>query len=395
MSISENPDQPGKGPRLVPGTGGDVLVLSMRRTHDLVAYCTPYEFEDVVTQITGADLVEVDDFASVEKSRRAYKLARAASGSRQFARRVAPSPPAVRLTREYELFLPVFSGPHQLYALAAVPEWRKRCRRAACLITEVWSDQLPEYLIEMLADFDHVFLSSQHPVADVARITGRPVTYLPYAADVVRFAPLPGAPIRAIDVCNIGRRSDVTHRALLELADQRRIFYFYDTVAGGTDLKQRTFRVDVASEHRRLLASLLQRSRYFIANRSRVNEPEFLAGRDEISARFYEGAAAGAVMIGEAPRNDEFKRQFDWPDAVVHMPFHSPDIGELLARLDADPERLVRTRRDSVHNAATRHDWMHRYETIATTLGIGSTPAMRQRRDVLDDIALRARTAPL
>ena len=33
---------------LARGTGGTVLQLSMRRVHDLVAFCVPYEFEDVV-----------------------------------------------------------------------------------------------------------------------------------------------------------------------------------------------------------------------------------------------------------------------------------------------------------------------------------------------------------
>jgi hypothetical protein len=75
-----------------------------------------------------------------------------------------------------------------------------------------------------------------------------------------------------------------------------------------------------------MLATILKHSCYFIANRSRVDNPEFTAGCHEISARFYEGAAVGTVMIGEAPRTEEFKRQFDWPDAVIHVPFDSPDI---------------------------------------------------------------------
>ena len=90
-----------------------------------------------------------------------------------------------------------------------------------------------------------------------------------------------------------------------------------------------------------MLATMLKHSRYFIANRSHVNNPEFTAGRDEISARFYEGVAAGTVMIGEAPRTDEFKRQFDWPDAVIHVPFNSPDVADILADLNRDPARLA------------------------------------------------------
>ena len=134
----------------------------------------------------------------------------------------------------------------------------------------------------------------------------------------------------------------MTHHALLEDAAQRGSFYYYDTVAAsGSDLKQRTFRVDNAQEHRLMLATILKNSRYFIANRSHVNNPEFTAGRDEISARFYEGVAAGTVMIGEAPRTEEFKRQFDWNDAVIHLPFDSPDIGRILADLNDDPARLA------------------------------------------------------
>ena len=86
----------------------------------------------------------------------------------------------------------------------------------------------------------------------------------------------------------------MTHQALLEHARRRDCFYYYDTVAAsGSDMKQRTFRVDSPDEHRIMLATLLKHSRFFIANRSHVNNPTFTAGRDDISARFYEGAPQG------------------------------------------------------------------------------------------------------
>jgi len=396
MAAAELELRSGKGTRLIPGTGGDVLLLSMRQIDNLVAYCAPYEFEDVVAQLTGADMVAVDDPAALEFSRRVYKWARAATRSPQLAHMVTPRPSVVQLTRDYELFLPVFSHMYQLHGLASVPEWRKHCRVGACLIMEAWAGQLPEYLLELLSEFDHVFLAVQHAVKDVAKMIGRPVTYLPYSVDALRFSPLPHLPARPIDLCNIGRRSDVSHAALLRLADAHKIFYYYDTVAAGEDRRQRTFRVDAPSEHRRLLASLLQRSRYFIANRARVNEADFIAGRDEISGRFYEGAAAGAVMLGEAPRNDEFKRQFDWPDAVIHLPFDSRNIGDVLAELDSDPERLRRIRRSNVHNAALRHDWAYRYDAVRKVLGINTrTAAMDSRLQALQVVAEQALSAPL
>jgi len=368
---------------------GKVLLLSQRRISDLVAFCLAYEFEDTLEAVTDAERIDATDLASLEFSRRAYKLTRLVSGSSSLATRLAPSPRGkATLTGDFDLFFPIFSNAFELYSLATIPDWRRHCRKAACFITEVWTDQLPEYLLELLSEFDHVFTGLQHCVDDVARITGRPCSYLPLAADVLRFAPAAPDQPRPIDVCNIGRRSQITHHALLEDAARRHSFYYYDTVAAsGTDLKQRTFRVDDAQEHRLMLATILKHSRYFIANRSHVNNPEFTAGRDEISARFYEGIAAGTVMIGEAPRIEEFKRQFDWPDAVIHLPFDSPDVSSILADLNSNQERLATVRSRNVREAALRHDWLYRIRTVFDILGLAPTEKMQARAEQLAQIA--------
>jgi hypothetical protein len=367
----------------------------MRRLNDLVAFCMQYEFEDVIAELTGADRVDAGNHEALEFSRRAYRLARLATGSRRLARAWAPPPSTVTLKRDYELFFPIFNYAHELYALATVPNWRQHCRVAACFINEFIGEKpprgerrVPDYLLELLMEFDHVFLGSRNSVEELSRKIGRPCSYLPLATDVLRFSPYPEMPSRSIDVCNIGRRSAVTHEALLRLAREHRAFYYYDTVAAsGTGQKQRTFRVDDASAHRLLLASLLQRSRYFIANRSRANEPESMIGGDEISGRFYEGAAAGTVMLGEPPATAEFKSQFDWSDAVIRVAFDSPDVGEMLVELDRDPQRLARIRRDNVYNAALRHDWVHRLRTVFETVGIPPTEAMLEREKRLRALA--------
>ena len=376
---------------------GKVLLLSQRRIADLVAYCLAYEFEDTFAAVTDAERIDATDLPGIEFSRRVYKLARIASGSPGVARRLAPYPRSkVVLEHDFELFFPVFSHAYELYSLATIPNWRQRCRKAACFITEIGSDVLPEYLLELLSAFDHIFLGFRRNVQDVARITGRPCTYLPFAVDVLRFAPASLDQPRPINVCNIGRRSPVTHQALLEEAERQQRFYYYDTVAAsGEDLKGRTFRVDSPHEHRRMLATLLKSSCYFIANRSYINRPELTAGGDEISARFYEGAAAGTVMIGEAPRIEEFKRQFDWPDAVIRVPFDSADIGRILADLNTDPERLRAVRSNNVREAALRHDWLHRMLVVFEALALTPTEAMRARGRRLDQIALQMGTMAL
>lgn len=366
-----------------------VLLLSERRIADLVGFCDAYEFEDTIAAVTDAMRIDVTDLPSLEFSRRAYKAARMVTGSSRLASRFARRPRSkVVLKDNFDLFFPVFSHAHQLYSLAAICNWRERCSKAACFISEVKLATLPVYLVELLADFDHIFIASSGSVREVGRITGRPCTYLPIAVDVPRFTPASPDQPRPIDVCYIGRRSEVTHQALLKETQQKQLFYYYDTVAAsGTSMKDRTFRVDKPDEHRRMLGTLLKHSRYFIANRAYVNRPE---EREDMSLRFYEGAAAGTVMLGEAPRIEEFHAQFDWPDALVDLPFNSPDIGRVLAALNDDPERLRSVRRNNAREAARRHDWLHRIQVVFSTLGIPHTEKMGTRAKLLDQIASRA-----
>src|SRR5579884_2648445 len=149
------------------------LLFSQRRIADLVAYCVAYEFEDTFAALTDAHRIDVTDLAGIEFSRRAYRFARSAFGSPKVARRVAPYPrKTILLNREFDLFFPIFNHPYELYSLATIPNWRQCCRKAACFITEAWSDMLPAYLLELLSAFDHIFIASRHCVQDVARITG-------------------------------------------------------------------------------------------------------------------------------------------------------------------------------------------------------------------------------
>ena len=374
------------------GQSPEVLLLSMRRIARLVAYCIVYEFEDVISEVTAVDRVEADCMTRLERSRRAYKYLRLTMKSTALARTLAPAPSRVALDRDYELFFPVFNNAYELFSLATVPDWRRRSRLAACYIGEIISvEQLPDYLLEMLQQFDHIFVADNHAVAAVQRITGRPCTYLPLAADVVKFSPYPLRPERCIDVINIGRRSPDTHEALLAAARQRKFFYHYDTVeASGVDLKQRTFRVQNSTEHRFLLANLLKRSRYCFAYRGFVNDPEITAQREDMSARFYEGAAAGSVMLGQPANIPEFRDQFDWPDVIVDLPYGSREVMAVIDELDRDPERIARIRRANVSNAARRHDWLHRWFKVYETLQLQPTARMLERREYLERMAVEA-----
>ncbi len=379
---------------VVRGTSPRLLLFSMRRVADLVASCALYELEDLISNLVPADRIEPEQLEAQDFLRKLHKLGRWVTGSATFARSLTPQGPRVELDRDYDLFLPVFNHPYELFALDVVPNWRERCRHAACFINEVWEGQIPEYLLERLAQFDRIYLGVTRPTTTVARITGRPCSYLPPGVDCLSFAPDLGGE-RPIHVCGIGRRSEITHRALLSMARQRGLFYYFDTVRArsvANASRQVTFSVGDPAQHRFLYASMLKRSRYFMASRARANEPELIGDTQETAGRFFEGAAAGTVMIGEPPRNSIFDAYFDWPDAVIRIPFDSPDIADVIDALDADPDRLARIANDNVVGSLRKSDWLYRLEQVFQPAAIAPTAAMTERHKKLR--ALVERFAP-
>jgi glycosyl transferase family 1 len=264
--------------------------------------------------------------------------------------------------------------------------WRKHCGLAACYLAEAWETTLPRDQIEMLRDFDHIFVGVRSAVSTIASITKRPCTFVPMGVDTLRFCPWPNSPERVINVCGIGRRSQVTHEALLSYAERTNAFYYYDTLylVGPGDM---SFAVKDQREHRLLLANLLKRSRYFIANRAFADRPALTDGMEEVPARFYEGAAAGAVMLGTPPETEDFFEQFGWKDAVIRTPFHASEIADVIDELDADPARVDALRKQNVKQALLRHDWVYRLRMMLEILGLRPTEGMHLRERQLSSMA--------
>jgi len=381
-------------PLSLPDDDTGVLLLSMRKVSDLVGYCALYELEDLMADMLGSGIGYVTNDLSVSLARKMYKAVRLLSGSRRLADTTGTVIPSITLPRQYELFFPVFNHIFEVFALNALADWRKRCDQAVCYLGEAWTSELPLYLVEQLRAFDHIFVGVAGATEELSRLSGRPCSYLPRAVDALKFCPYPGEPERSIDVCGIGRRSSITHQALLAYAQRGTRFYYYDTlqVRSGS-VNSISYGVTDAAEHRLLLSNLLKRSRYFIANRAFADRPALTQGQEEISGRYYEGAAAGAVMLGLPPNSDGFRRQFDWEGAIIPTEFHAPDIAKTIAQLDSDPARLARIRKGSVVNSLLRHDWVYRLRTILEVLGRPPTPRMLEREQQLAALAASVQAA--
>lgn len=353
-----------------------ILIFSQRNSSRALPFrCAHFEFEDVICEVDSVSLV-TPKFNPGSKSHSRAKLL-----AYHTPLVLNPGIEAEPLSSDYEVFLMICGDPTDLLLLKAIPNWRNRCRYAVCLIDEVWVTQMQRYanFLRLLEKFDRVILYYSQSIEPLNRRIGARCVYLPPAVDTLRFCPWPNPPQRSIDVYSVGRRSAVTHHSLLQMAAQQGKFYVYDSTTADQVLNQH--------EHRELYANLVKRSRYYIVNPGLIDRRDVRGDQIEIGNRYFEGAAAGAVMIGERPDNGQFEKFFDWPDPMIHLPWNSSEMPEIVRQLDQDPARLKEMGRRNVEQCLLRHDWVYRWEAVLRELGMDLQPQGQNRKARLRDLA--------
>jgi len=295
----------------------------------------------------------------------------------------------LRIDKDYEMFVFVCMTPQDLLSLSAIKGWRERCKVKICYMTEIWANWIDkyDYQLALLKDFDHVFVCFSESVNALSHFLGKPCHHVPLGADTLRFSPYPNSPARSIDVYSIGRRIPAVHDNFLKMAAQREIFYIHDTIPA--DFVQPANH----QHHRDLVGNIAKRSRFFVTYPALIGSEE-THGQSEVGARFFEGAAAGTAMIGQAPTNPVFKRDFDWPDAVIPMPTNEDDCRAVLGRFTREPERLKALSRKNATEALRRFDWSYRWKEILRIAGIEPRPQHQQREKGLQQLAAMADSQP-
>jgi hypothetical protein len=366
-----------ENPRLSISVSPRVCLFSQRHLQRLVSRCAEYEFEDLICEIDDAELLTPEPrwwFHFGQKV--ANRLARHISVTF-----VNPGVRKLCLNKSYDLFVVICQFPRDLLSLNAVEGWRQRCRTSICWLAEIWTGELHKLKghLKILSQFDYVVIPSIGSVQPVKDVIGERCVYIPAGIDTIRFCPYPNPPLRSIDVYNMGRKSLVTHQALLKMAEEGKIFYIYDTFENMKTLLPR--------DHRILVANIAKRSRYFIANAPKIDRPFETHGQGEISYRFFEGAASGTLMIGETRESEAFRKHFDWSDAVIPIPYDTENIAEILAELDSQPKCLEAARKNNVVQCLLRHDWVYRWRDILNIAGLEPKPALLARENRLKQLA--------
>lgn len=353
-----------------------ILLFSQRNIYEQAVWrCSFHEFEHLLQDLDSVDVLAPKPSVWYKNGKRlALRL------GEHFKTPFNPGVRSVELVKDYDVFFAVCEKPSELLHINAVNGWRDRCRTSFCLMTEFYVNEIPttKSCLEMLARFDHVLfmVNMIEPFQKIIRGVG---CYLPPAVDALRFCPYPSAPTRFIDVLSIGRRSARTHRALVRLALDRNMFYVYDTID--------SLKAYDLEEHRMLLSNMAKRSKYFIVNPGKIDRPDETGGQSEFGYRYFEGAAAGTIMIGERPRNKEFERIFHWEDAVIDLPFGSEEVGAVMGALDQDGERQTRIRRNNVVQSLLHHDWVYRWEEVLRMAKLAPSAAMERRKEKLRQVA--------
>jgi hypothetical protein len=340
--------------------------------------CAHYEAQDVLQEVDDVDLIHLEPgrgFRFKESWQQRLLF-------RDVSKRLVSLNPGlhkVRLTREYDLFVALCQNHWDLLYVNAIDGLKDHCKTSVCWIDELFAASIPlyKYWLPALSKFDHVFVGYRGTAGPLSNAINRPCSWLPGAVDALRFSPYPSRPARAVDVYSIGRRWEGVHQTLLAAAGRKEILYMYDTFPRIAEMHVYDHR-----QHRDLFANLAQRSRYFIVAPGKMDSPEETQGQVVIGYRYYEGAAAGAVMIGQAPECAEFRETFAWPDVVIPIRPDGSDVIEVLASLGSEPERVAAIARRNAAEALRRHDWAYRWKKILQVVGLKPSPGMatRERR---------------
>jgi len=353
-----------------------ISVFSLRNIFGKALNRGPHvEFEDIICEVDSAELIAPELDPSSRRASFATRLAYHAPVL------LNPGIARIPVRQEYDVLFAICGFPQDLIMFDAIEDLRGACRISVCLLDELWIKEIAKHrhFLKILAKFDIVMPFQINTVKPLSEEIGKACVHLPLAIDAIRFCPYPDPPERVIDIYSMGRRSKVTHQKLLEMARDSGLLYLHDTISGSQAID--------LEEHRAQMANLAKRSRYFLVNPGKFDEPQETGRQVEFGYRYFEGAASGAIMLGERPDNELFPRLFDWPDAMVHVPHTASDIDRVIRELDRDVERQDRIRRTGMAQTLMRHDWVYRWERILEATGLQPMPGLSARKTRLKRLA--------
>jgi len=316
-----------------------VAVLTARRWYRHLSHAVVLDFEDAMAEV--AD-VTWHDLPPDSMSRRPL---------------VTRSHVEMPESGPYDLALFVAMGPSWLRALRGVRGLDRAARSLVVYVFDAWPYQVRSLMRwrRQAARIDHLFVSFPEAVDDYAGRVPCPVHHLAQATSPTRFRPDGREP--GIDVLSLGRRHAGAHRRLLELSVEEDLRYVFaeTTSPNASDLQA----------SRVLAGSLSRAARAHVSWPVELTDPGRAAGFSPITARWFETAACGSVLLGRRPASPDFEELFPYEGFVVDLDpdgegFRETVLGAL--EMDDGPARL-----ELAAHVRREHSWQRRCETILET----------------------------
>lgn len=279
-------------------------------------------------------------------------------------------------SRGKEACLVICASPADLYAAEELRRYSAG-RVVAWVFDSFWVDYAPKFL-GYTNHFDHIFVTEPEDLGGWRKAVRAPVEWLPWGSDVLGRGS--ANPEREVDLLRVGRQppswddDEATARACAR---------------HGVRFAGRPAYYDDPLEGYRALLETFSQTKFTLSFSNRVSpsiqtHPE----REYITGRWTDALAAGASVVGVAPRT-EVVSELLWPGALV-----DPGTADRDASLEFIAEAVrswsPRVAEENHALALERLDWRWRFEKIAAALEISPPPLARELEQLRDKIARRA-----
>jgi hypothetical protein len=267
-----------------------------------------------------------------------------------------------RRRRGSETCLVVASSPRTLLGFVRSEYWLKGYGQlAAWVIDSFWLERIP-FALKHRPHFDQLFVTGGEDVEPWAAALDRPVSWLPWGADVLRLGS--ENPDRPVDLQRIGRQpaewdDDAgTERACSEI---------------GLRFEGRPPMLADATANQKLLMGRSSKAKFVLAFSNAVNRTSYThPTRVYITGRWLDAIATGAVIAGVAP-DCVATRELLWPESTLELGTveRSAGLERIAEAVSTWSPELARINH---REALARLDWRWRFAELAEALDIESAP---------------------
>lgn len=334
-------------------------VLSERASCDHVSWGTSYELEEIFVKSCGASILAPKRWSIHPK----LDIGLRKLIPNRYHRLPTPEGKGGTL-------ISICMGPPSLRMFDAIPDWRNRFDRVAAYVVDVYpgaEERLPRSICDKL---DALFISYEQMVPVVQGCVSCPVHLVLQAADVLGQGAAGGP--RQFDFSAYGRQPGGLVSSLAKRVNRQgsKAILFHSTFTF-------PFVTDWESD-RALFWQMLRRTRISICYPFSLTHPQTYRGVDPLTARWFEGLAAGCVLAGKKPTCPEAPRLVNWEESLVTLPDDENEAIDELLKLTSDLDRCESISRLNFRAAAASHDWRFRIAEMLTRLSL-PIPAILER----------------